>query len=75
MNQNGLSESNVNWPKLREKINSPLFSHIKELIQKYSSEPGELNVLDQVSKQDFIDKYQKCYFTLYKRSVINERIL
>ena len=36
-NQNGLSESNVNWPKLSEKINSPLFSHIKELIQKYGN--------------------------------------
>ncbi len=33
-NQNGLSENNINWPKLREQINSPLFSHIKELIQK-----------------------------------------
>ena len=61
-NQNGLSENNINWPKLREQINSPLFSHIKELIQKNSSEPGELNVLDQVSKQDFIDKYQKMLF-------------
>ncbi len=44
-NQNGLSENNINWPKLREQINSPLFSHIKELIQKNSSEPGELNAI------------------------------
>ena len=39
-NQNGLSDSNINWPKLREQINSPVFSHIKALIQKNSSEPG-----------------------------------
>ncbi|KEK24160.1 glycoside hydrolase [Bacillus gaemokensis] len=58
-NQNALSQSNVNWPKLREKMNSPLFGWIKELIQKYSKEPGELSVLEQVNKQDFIDKYQK----------------
>lgn len=40
LNQNGLSDSNINWPKLREQINSPVFSHIKALIQKNSSEPG-----------------------------------
>ena len=39
-NQNGLSDSNINWPKLREQINSPVFSHIKALIQKNSSEHG-----------------------------------
>lgn len=70
-NQNGLSENNINWPKLREQINSPLFSHIKELIQKNSSEPGELNVLDQVSKQDFIDKYQKNVILRYINEVLS----
>ncbi|MFH4377209.1 hypothetical protein WAJ76_21045, partial [Acinetobacter baumannii] len=66
-----LSENNINWPKLREQINSPLFSHIKELIQKNSSEPGELNVLDQVSKQDFIDKYQKNVILRYINEVLS----
>lgn len=70
-NQNGLSENNINWPKLREQINSPLFSHIKELIQKNSSEPEELNVLDQVSKQDFIDKYQKNVILRYINEVLS----
>lgn len=74
-NQNGLSASNVNWPKLREQINSPVFSHIKELIQKNSSEPGELNVFEQVSKQDFIDKYQKNVILRYVNEVLSMKEL
>ncbi len=74
-NQNGLSDSNINWPKLREQINSPVFSRIKELIQKNSSEPGELNVFEQVSKQDFVDKYQKMLFLRYVNEVLSMKEL
>lgn len=70
-----MSDSNVNWPKIREQINSPLFSHIKELIQKNSSEPGELNVFEQVSKQDFIDKYQKNVILRYVNEVLSMKEL
>ncbi|MDM5188224.1 glycoside hydrolase [Bacillus sp. DX4.1] len=69
-NQDSLSQSNIDWPKLKQQMNSPLFEWIKELIQKYSKEPGELNVFDQVNRQDFIDKYQKNVILRY----INEAL-
>ena len=65
----------MNWPKLREQINSPVFSHIKGLIQKNSSEPGELSVFEQVSKQDFIDKYQKNVILRYTNEVLSMKEL
>ncbi|MEI4622887.1 glycoside hydrolase [Bacillus pfraonensis] len=69
-NQNALAQSNVDWPKLRQQINSPIFGWIKELIQKYSKEPGELHVFDQIHKQDFIDKYQKNVVLRYINEVL-----
>ncbi|MBO1579493.1 glycoside hydrolase [Bacillus sp. XF8] len=72
-NQNVISQSDVDWPKLRQQINSPVFDWMKELIQKYSKEPGELNVFDQINKQDFINKYQKNVVLRYINEVLGRK--
>ncbi|CAM4112589.1 hypothetical protein BAMA_13655 [Bacillus manliponensis] len=65
-----LSTNSVKWDKLRQEMNSPLFTWIKELIQTYSPEPEELVVFDQIANQDFIDNYQKQVVLRYINEVL-----
>ena len=55
-----LSEQDVSWPALLKALDSPILSHIANLLNEVADEDGQFSqVLNQISGQDYVDQYQK----------------
>lgn len=55
-----LSEQDVSWPALLKALDSPILSHIVNLLNEVADEDGQFSqVLNQISGQDYVDQYQK----------------
>ncbi|GAF06994.1 lipoprotein [Paenibacillus pini JCM 16418] len=56
-----LTLDNIHWNKLKQSVEGPLFNRIEQLLKQYSDDgSGEFNsVLADISKNDYIDNYQK----------------
>ncbi|WP_042346580.1 glycoside hydrolase [Bacillus massiliigorillae] len=55
-----ISENDIIWKAFREQLSSKTMTYVKEFLSKEIEEGQEaVNIMDEVSKQDYVDNYQK----------------